>query len=82
MTDKANQSAFESTHRTIVAAVQMYMAANDGETPDELTDLSEYLYDTSIISDPDDAKPDGATYEVSNGKVTSVYNGNTLEWEP
>ena len=82
MTDKANQSAFESTHRTIVAAVQMYMAANDGATPAGLTNLSEYLNDTSSISKPDDAKPDGATYEVSNGKVTSVYSGNTLEWEP
>lgn len=77
MTDKANQSAFESTHRTIVAAVQMYMAANDGATPAGLTALSDYLNDPSSIN-----KPDGATYTVSNGKVTSVYNGNTLEWEP
>lgn len=75
MTDKANQSAFESTHRTIVAAVLMYMAANDGAKPADLDALSDYL------NDPSD-KPDGATYEVSNGKVTSVYNGNTLEWEP
>jgi hypothetical protein len=77
MTDKANQSAFKSTHRTIVAAVQMYMAASDGATPADLDALSDYLNEPSSIG-----KPDGATYEVSNGKVTSTYGTKTLEWEP
>jgi type II secretory pathway pseudopilin PulG len=80
MTDKANQSAFKSTHRTIVAAVQMYMAASDGATPADLDALSDYLNEPSSTSSI--GKPDGATYEVSNGKVTSTYGTKTLEWEP
>lgn len=80
MTDKANQSAFESTHRTIVAAVQMYMAANDGEKPANLDALSGYLNDPSSIKD--EPEPDGAEYDVTDGIVTSVYNDNTLVWEP
>ncbi|MFA5525114.1 MAG: type II secretion system protein, partial [Tissierellales bacterium] len=36
VTQNANKKAFEANHRTVVAAIQMYMAANNGDVPEAI----------------------------------------------
>lgn len=84
MTKNANNKAFEATHRTVVSAVQMYIAANNGGLPASLASLQEYL--TDVTKDGDlNGDPTGSTYVVVNGKVTSTYSEHPespLVWEP
>jgi len=91
MTDNANARAFEATHRTVVAAAQMSIAANNGALPADLAALSDYLDDVAANGDLN-GDPAGSTYAVATGVVTSTYDingdgdvldaGETLVWTP
>ena len=84
MTDNANNRAFEATHRTIVSAVQMSIAANNGALPADLAALATYLDGVAANGDLN-GEPVGSTYVVENGVVTSTYANHPdspLVWTP
>ena len=64
----ANERAFLANHRIYAAAVSMYMADNKGALPKNNDDISKYI-DSANYS----GHPEGATYTVNNGVVTSTY---------
>lgn len=70
-TESANIKATESTHRILVGAIAAYILDNN-VSPTSTTDLTNYLGD-----DADLTKPEGANYEISNGKLTSTYGNET-----
>ena len=66
-TASENERLFAANHRMHVSAVSMYICEYI-KYPKNNQDVSEYLPNGGI-----DMKPDGATYTVENGTVTSVY---------
>ena len=72
VTENAKKSAIDANVRTIVSAVQLYQAANEGKLPTVEGDISAFLQ-KGLASMA--GQPDGASYTLTNnggvsGKVT------------
>ena len=74
VTQNARNSTWEANCQTIVSAIAMYQAGNNGATPTSNTDL-----DTYVNGGIDSLKgvPDGATYTIDSNKFESYYGNYT-----
>ena len=77
VTDDAKKATFTSNHRTIVSAMGMYQAANQGDLPTTGSQLNDYLDGNFSALD---GKPTGATYAITSGKLTSTYGSTTIKF--
>ena len=69
VTGNANRGATESTHKTIVSAVQLYQAANAGALPTQDSHVEEYLQGTMADLQQ---KPTGSTYVITYTDANSI----------
>lgn len=78
VTTKAKQQALEANVRTIVSAIQLYQAANDGNLPTTETLVNSFLQKPIANMS---GEPQGATYSysgtVSAGTVSASLAGGT-----
>ena len=72
VTQNARDSTWEANCQTVVSAIAMYQAGNNGELPSAGTDLNAYINGGLAALDN---KPDGATYtwDTTNKKFTATY---------
>ena len=59
---------FEANHRTVISAVEMYMAETGGKYPMYFDEVSKYLDKSDL-----DGHPTGATYNFVDGILTSKF---------
>ena len=59
---------FKNNHRTIISAVEMYMAETGGKYPMRFDEVSKYLDESDL-----DGRPTGATYNFVDGILTSKF---------
>ncbi len=72
VTENTKLKTFEANYRTVVSAIGMYQAANNGEYPTSGAELDAYV-DGNFADLAD--KPKGATYVIATGpfKFTATY---------
>ena len=81
VTNDAKVSTYEANCQTVVSAIAMYQAGNDGKYPTAATDLDPYINGGwASLTD----SPDGATYtwDASNNKFTAAYKDDKGEQHP
>ncbi len=69
----AANNAFEATHRTLVGAINMDIADNDGAIPGTDETFATYI-DGGLAAQQ--GNPDGATYVWNDGTLTSTLEGH------
>lgn len=69
VTKDAKEKVFTGNCQTIVSAITMYQAGNNGDYPEEASDLDEYL--NKSIDDMQD-QPTGATYTYTYNSTEKV----------
>ena len=73
VTKDAKLKTFEGNCQTVVSAYAMYQAGNNGDLPEDESDLDDY-----INGGWDSLKgPTDATYEINNGVFEAHYNDGT-----
>lgn len=84
VTANANLKAFEANHRTVVAAIQMYVAANNGDIPGTDENFEEYI--EGGLDSLEGLPVEGCSYEWNGNTLTSTpassINGSELTYTP
>ena len=74
VTQNARNSTWEANCQTIVSAIAMYQAGNNGATPTSRDGLKSYI---NGGLESLDGVPDGATYTIDANKFESYYGNYT-----
>ncbi len=69
VTEDAREKTWNSNCQTVVSAISMYQAGNEGNYPPSKDDLKPYLNGGFPAND----EPKGATYNYENNTFTSSY---------
>lgn len=82
VTEDAKKKTWQSNCQTVVSAIIMYSAGNNGELPNGTDALAPYLNGgwASLFDDSNAGLPKGATYEYADGVFTSTYGGETFTY--